>query len=147
MSHTNPIRPTRNAVATALLAALLCLQANAAQALDLSIEITGAKTAKGDVLVGLFSDAETWLKKPLRGERVVAGERVMVVFRNLPAGRYALTVFHDENSNGKLDTNMLGMPTEALAYSRGARGVMGPAKFDDAVVSMDADTTLQVTLP
>lgn len=132
--------------ASALLASLLALGANAAHALDLTVEVTGARSNQGEVLAGLFADAELWLKKPLRGERVVAGERVLLVFRDLPAGRYALSVIHDENSNGKLDSNMLGMPIERLGFSRDAKGNMGPAKFDDAALLLDADTTVKVTL-
>jgi uncharacterized protein (DUF2141 family) len=30
------------------------------------------------------------------------------VFDNLPAGVYAVAVYHDENSNGKLDRGMFG---------------------------------------
>jgi uncharacterized protein (DUF2141 family) len=137
---------TRTLGVSALLAALLALSATAAHALDLTVEVTGIRSNKGEVLAGLFVDTESWLKKPLRGERVVAGERVLLVFRDLPAGRYALTVFHDENSNGKLDSNLMGMPIEPLGFSRDAKGNMGPAKFDDAALLLDADTTVKVTL-
>ncbi len=131
---------------SALLASLLALGANTAYALDLTVEVSGARSNKGEVLAGLFVDAEQWLKKPLRGERVTAGERVLLVFRDLPAGRYAVTAFHDENSNGKLDSNLMGMPIERLGYSRDAKGNMGPAKFDDAALLLDVDTTVKVTL-
>ena len=148
MSNTKPLkRPLRTAsVATTALAALLSLGATAAHALDLTVEVSGTRSTQGDVLAGLYADGEQWLKKPFRGERVAAGDRVVIVFRNLPAGRYALTVFHDENRNGKVDTNMMGMPTEPLGYSRDAKGTFGPAKFDDAVLSVDSDTTIKVTL-
>jgi uncharacterized protein (DUF2141 family) len=41
-------------------------------------------------------------------------------------------VFHDENSNGKLDTNLLGIPREGVSASNNAKGHFGPPKFDAA---------------
>jgi len=41
-------------------------------------------------------------------------------FENIPPGTYALAVIHDENMNGKLDTNWLGLPTEGYGFSNGA---------------------------
>jgi len=41
-------------------------------------------------------------------------------------GKYAVSVFHDENSNGKLDTNFLGIPREGVGASNNAKGHFGP---------------------
>jgi uncharacterized protein (DUF2141 family) len=46
-------------------------------------------------------------------------------------GTYAVSVFHDENSNGKLDRNILRMPKEGVGVSNNAAGHFGPPKFDD----------------
>ncbi len=50
---------------------------------------------------------------------------------------------HDENGNGKLDKNFIGMPTEGYGASRAARGTMGPPKWEDAVFQF-AGGSLQV---
>ena len=50
-------------------------------------------------------------------------------FEDIPPGTYALAVIHDENSNGKLDTNWLGIPTEGYGFSNDARGLLGPPTF------------------
>jgi uncharacterized protein (DUF2141 family) len=54
------------------------------------------------------------------------------VFNKVHAGTYGLSAFHDQNENGKLDTNFLGMPIEDYCASNNARGVFGPPSFDDA---------------
>jgi uncharacterized protein (DUF2141 family) len=46
-------------------------------------------------------------------------------FEAIPPGTYALAVIHDENSNGKLDTNWLGTPTEGYGFSNDAKAVLG----------------------
>ena len=53
-------------------------------------------------------------------------------FTDLQKGVYAVAVFHDENDNGRLDTNFLGIPIEGSGASNNAQGWMGPPTFDDA---------------
>ncbi len=53
-------------------------------------------------------------------------------FDPIPAGIYAVACFHDENKNGKLDTGLLGIPTEGTVVSNHAKGFMGPPSFDKA---------------
>jgi uncharacterized protein (DUF2141 family) len=53
-------------------------------------------------------------------------------FTDIAAGDYAVSVFHDENSNGKLDRNFIGMPKEGVGASNDAKGHFGPPKFNDA---------------
>ena len=52
--------------------------------------------------------------------------------RDVAPGDYAVSVFHDENSNGKLDRNFMGMPKEGVGKSNDAAGHFGPPKYDDA---------------
>ncbi|MDQ7955829.1 MAG: DUF2141 domain-containing protein [Rhodocyclaceae bacterium] len=134
----------------AILAAFsLALIAGTSQAADLTVEVSGAKSTQGTVSAALYGSADTWLKEPqkLQGARAPAAQPVTVlVFRNLPPGRYALSAFHDENGNEKVDTNVVGMPTEPTGFSRDARGRMGPAAFDDAVIDVQGDMTTAITL-
>lgn len=59
--------------------------------------------------------------------------RATCVFRGVPEGEYALAVLHDENSNGELDTNIFGVPTEGYGVSNNAEaGTFGPPSYEDA---------------
>ena len=100
------------------------------------VEISGLRNDKGQMLCALFSSAEAFPKKP---EKAVArltskiGERRAICgFGGVAAGTYAVSVVHDENSNGKMDTNFLGMPREGVGASNDAKGHMGPPKFSAA---------------
>jgi len=53
-------------------------------------------------------------------------------FDPVPAGTYAVSCFHDENKNGKLDTGLFGIPKEGVCASNGASGTLGPPSFHDA---------------
>lgn len=53
-----------------------------------------------------------------------------VVFENIPYGTYAISVAHDENGNGKLDANFIGIPKEGVGVSNNPKIGMGGPKFD-----------------
>jgi uncharacterized protein (DUF2141 family) len=118
----------------------------AAHAFDLSVEILNARSSQGTIEAALYGNDADWLKTPLQGERSAAAERAVVVYRNLPAGNYALAVFHDENGNRKLDTNIAGMPVERFGFSRDAWGRMGPPAFADSAIELREDTAITVKL-
>jgi len=142
---SSPSSPRLSRLAV-LLATVLASAALPARALDLTVEVSGVRGDKGFVAVALYSQAQGWLKQAFKAERVAAGERATIVFRDLPAGDYAFAVIHDENANGKLDTNVVGMPVEAYGFSRDARGHFGPPKWEDAMLKIDADHVAAVKL-
>jgi uncharacterized protein (DUF2141 family) len=117
------------------LAFLVALAAAApAQAGDLVVTIDGLRSDKGDVRLGLFRK-EGWLDDARTvGHAVVkATLSTRIVMPNVPPGVYGIAVFHDENGNGKHDTNFFGLPLEGYGFSRDAPIMLGPPKFDDAM--------------
>ncbi len=56
-------------------------------------------------------------------------------FLDIPPGTYALAVIHDENKDGKLATNFLGVPTEGYGFSSGAKATMSAPSFEAASFS------------
>jgi len=58
-------------------------------------------------------------------------------FEDIPPGTYALAVVHDENFNGKLDANWLGIPTEGYGFSNDATAALGAPSFSAASFSYD----------
>ena len=70
----------------------------------------------------------------------------LIDFADLPPGRFAVAVFHDENENDELDVNFIGIPKEGYAFSRDARGFAGPPSFDAAAVEIaEGDGPLSTT--
>ncbi len=58
-------------------------------------------------------------------------------FEAIAPGTYALAVIHDENMNGKLDTNWLGFPTEGYGFSNDAKTSLGAPSFSAASFPYD----------
>lgn len=103
---------------------------------QIHVEITGLRNDKGQVLCSLFSSATDFPKKTEKAvahsTSVISDRRAVCEFSGVAPGTYAVSVFHDENSNGKLDTNFMGIPREGVGASNGAKGHLGPPKFDAA---------------
>lgn len=66
-------------------------------------------------------------------------------FQGIPSGTYALVVLHDENMNGKIDTNWLGVPKEGYGFSNDAKAAFRAPSFTDASFVYDG-TTLDLTI-
>jgi uncharacterized protein (DUF2141 family) len=121
-------------------------QENAIQA-----QIDGLRNDRGQVLCALFSSAADF---PKRYENAVAHAKSTVVnqqanceFESIPPGTYAVSVFHDENSNGKLDTKFMGIPREGVGASNNAKGRFGPPKFSAAAFQYSGGrVTLKITI-
>jgi uncharacterized protein (DUF2141 family) len=100
------------------------------------VEISSLRNDKGQVLCALFSSAEAFPKKADRAAARITAKiverKAVCDFTGVAPGTYAVSVVHDENSNGKLDTNFIGMPREGVGASNDAKGHMGPPKFGAA---------------
>jgi uncharacterized protein (DUF2141 family) len=111
----------------------------------IKVRILDLRNDKGDLLIALFNAKKGFPGKPETAVRKsvipAAGEEHFFVFENVPFGTYALTVRHDENRNGKLDTNFLGMPKEGVGTSNNPHSRFGPPSFDDARFVLDRDET------
>ena len=66
-------------------------------------------------------------------------------FEDIPPGTYAIAVIHDENMNGKLDTNWLGIPREGYGFSNEEEGVAGVPSFSAASFPYDGQN-LELTI-
>jgi uncharacterized protein (DUF2141 family) len=115
------------------------------------VEISGFRSDKGQALCALFSSADGFPKRAdkaaAQARSPITGRHAVCEFHGLAPGTYAVSVFHDENSNGQLDTNLLGMPTEGVGASNDARGNFGPPKFAAAAFRFQGGRTdLTVTI-
>ena len=125
-----------------LLAAACLLSAGAARAATVQVSVQGVRNDRGHVLVALCSKAEflrphcAW-----RGRAQAHTGTVTVTIDAVPPGLYAAQAFHDENGDGLLNRNLLGLPKEAMGFSRDAPMRLGPPRFADAAFAVGGDVT------
>ncbi|MFM9926341.1 DUF2141 domain-containing protein [Variovorax sp. H27-G14] len=117
------------------------LAPTAALAADLSLSVADGPAAQATLYVALYSDAAGYAASNALASQTTPMQegKARLVFAGLPPGRYALRAFADENGNGKLDTNLMGMPTERYGFSNDAKGNRAPPDFEAAAFSVDAD--------
>jgi uncharacterized protein (DUF2141 family) len=118
----------RTALLTLALAAPFAPQF--AHSADLVIHVDNVKSTAGQVMVALYDNGDAFLKYPARAEKAKADKAgTTLVFHDVAPGDYGFAVFHDTNDNGRMDRNLLGIPTEPIAFSNNAQGRMGPPDF------------------
>ncbi len=119
----------------ALTLALPLVGAGAQPLTEVSVIVTGLRNAKGQVLACLTAQPKGFpdcRKDPAAKQAIVpAAATVRIDFGPVPAGRYAISLIHDENANRKMDMALI-MPKEGYGFSRDAAVTMGPPKFDKA---------------
>jgi uncharacterized protein (DUF2141 family) len=122
--------------AVLLLASSALAQGQPPRENQIHVEIVGLRNDKGRALCALFSSADDFPKKAdkavARTTAVISNRHAVCDFPGVAPGTYAISVIHDENSNGKLDTNFIGIPREGVGASNDAKGQFGPPKFDAA---------------
>lgn len=125
-------------------AALAGLTASGALAGELRLTIHDVRSDQGRVMVALHDGAATFLTEQRRdGQALAARPGAMeAVFAGLPAGRYGVAVYHDENGNGRLDCNLVGVPNEGFGFGNNAVGIMGPPGFDAATITIGEGVTV-----
>lgn len=127
---------------------ILALFATAAQAGELTVTITDIREAQGSLMVVVVDSDSAWNNqaKPVATQKVAAAKGEMTLkFADLPAGKYAVQVMHDENGNNQLDSNLLGIPSEGYGFSNNPH-VMRRAHFEEAVFEVGADTAITIRL-
>jgi uncharacterized protein (DUF2141 family) len=116
-----------------------------AQNVNLTVSVSGLKNDTGVLKVGLYNSEGTFLKIPYKSiPSQIKGNLATVVFEGIPKGEYAISSYQDENSNGKLDRNEMGIPSEGVACSNNAIGFMGPPRYQDAKFNIDKDLKINL---
>ena len=122
-----------------------CLKTQSQENYNLTIKFTGMKSNKGSLFVALYNDESNFLKKNYKGEIVeIKDKKATVIFKDIPKAVYAISSFHDENDNKKMDTNFLGIPKEPTGISNDAEGFMGPPKYKDAKFILSENKTIAI---
>jgi uncharacterized protein (DUF2141 family) len=116
------------------------------------VKILNIKNSTGTVACALFESPVGFPIEYLRWATnlmaiKIRNTQARCSFDNIPPGTYAIAVIHDENMNGKLETNWLGIPTEGYGFSNDAKGVLCAPSFSAASFAYDGrDLDLTISL-
>ncbi|MDB5108648.1 MAG: hypothetical protein JWM69_1589 [Candidatus Binatus sp.] len=139
------------AVSVAIFAMPLSLGAQQpAQTKGIEIDVRGFRNNNGLLGCSLFNGPEGF---PRNRSKVLMHQHVPIhdghaecVFTGLPAGTYAVTIFHDENSNHEFDKNMLGYPLEGFGFSNNVKPTVRAPSFDEAAFQYDGASLKRIPI-
>ncbi|GAB2495733.1 DUF2141 domain-containing protein [Algoriphagus taiwanensis] len=134
-----------------LLISCLTFFAQAQEKPVLEVEIQEAKTNSGMIRILIFKLPDGFpddMDKALRSFSIPSTlPTSKLIIEDLEPGIYAISIIHDENLNGKLDTNPVGYPTEKFGFSNNPKIYFGPPSFDKAAFSLErGKKTIQIRL-
>ena len=129
---------------------LLLLILPGMNAQNVEVIITGIRTEKGQIVIGVFKDdesfkkEESFLEKRFVKNGISNGE--MRVHFSLETGIYGLSLMDDENSNGKMEYKFLGIPKEGFGFSDYYHTGFTKPKFDSFKFSINKDQIKKITI-
>ena len=141
--------PTTTTLHALLCATLLAAGHAGAEPGTLTVTLKQEGEPPGNLRASLYRDPATFRKedKALQVVALPAAKGDMqLVFRDVPAGRYAVMAYHDANADGKLNLRLGMFPTEGYGLSNNPQ-VFGPPKFADSAFDVGADgAAIDITL-
>lgn len=117
--------------------------------LTLTVHASVFRTRSGGLVCRLFTNGDGFPAKATHQaehKASIPGTEAACEFRDLHPGVYAVALFHDENGNGKLDTNFLGLPAEGVGTSNNKRPLVGPPSWSASRFRLERDGDIHVTL-
>lgn len=113
----------------------LCLTILSAQSM-ITVKITDLRNNEGVISLELLDENKEIVKKVTNE---IVDKKCIIVLDSLQNARYAIRFIHDENLNGEMDTNWLGIPKEGYGFSNDAYGFFGPKDFEEWLFELDGD--------
>ena len=134
----------------ALVLSVLFAATAGAHAAELTVVLSDVRAQTGLIKVALVDSQAAWDGQAAPVQATGAppsGGQATFVFKGLKPGAYAVLITHDENGNGQLDTNAMGMPLEGYGFSNNPRVMRKPtwdeARFDLAGAAASIDVSLR----
>jgi uncharacterized protein (DUF2141 family) len=120
-----------------------------ASAADVTIVVKGVRSDQGQVAALAFTKEQGFpdqFAKAMRQATVPARKGdVTITLKDLPPGKYALTVMHDQNADGKLQRNIFGIPQEGVGVTGKPLGNRAP-KFSESIIEVTQNENREITL-
>lgn len=118
--------------------------ATAANAADVTIEISNRQSPNSSIICGLFESKQGFPTDNKKAAILVnasfENDKTSCKFSDLKATRFAIAVMEDLNGNGRLDTTFVGFPKKPWGVSNNAPAhAFSPPTFDEAAVEKPSE--------
>ena len=111
----------------------------------LVVTVEGLRNDSGRILAALYRGSDGFpdddKKAAVRNDFTIEKGAAIFAFDKLIPGEYAVSLFHDENDNGKMDTGLFGIPKEGFGFSNDPKVKFSAPKFAEASCKIEANET------
>ena len=116
------------------------------QAATIEVQLENVAKPEGQILIALFKGEAQWKASQGMIERAVPVTRdtVTIEFDDVPAGEYAIRLFHDIDNDGQLETGRFGIPTEPYGFSNNVQVRFGPPQYKAAAFTVEDAGAVQI---
>ena len=137
-----------------MISIILCLipfligtQTTQAKEHEVIIRFSDLKSNDGKLALAVYRSEDIFLSlEPFRDYTASLKSENLDMSLTLPSGTFAISLFHDENSNNEMDRSMLGLPLEGFGFSNNVMGLFGPPSFKKASFKIVGDTILNIQI-
>jgi uncharacterized protein (DUF2141 family) len=114
----------------------------------LQITVNNFENIKGKLQVCLTDKKEDFLNQcEYQTAVAVTNNTISLEIANIKTGVYSISLFHDENNNGVLDTKgFFGIPSEPYGFSNNPSTTFGPPSFEKCTFLIDKDKQISIKL-
>ena len=116
---------------------------------EITLTVESLKPATGNIQIGLYNKEKGFMHKETSYSNTIVkvdGITTVYTLKDIPAGTYAICVFHDANENGYLDKNFLRIPKEGFGFTHNPKCTFGPPKYKDCTFELNSNKSFTVKM-
>jgi uncharacterized protein (DUF2141 family) len=112
----------------------------------LTVDVKNVQVGKGTIVVEIWNDEKTFLKKPLVAKSRKADNQSLEFSFELPEGEYAISVYQDINDNKKLDLGIFNIPKEPVGFGNNFRPKFSAPKYKDCAIILNRTMEIEIEI-
>ena len=119
------------------------------EGVDLKVVVTNINTQKGSIELGIFNNSKAFLKKGKEYKfysQEVSSDTVIFFLKDYKKDDYAISLYHDVNSDNKCNLNFFGIPVEPYGFSRNFKPKFSKPTFNDCKITVSQDKAINIAL-
>ena len=116
---------------------------------DLNVMVTNIHTLKGSIEMGVFNTPKTFLhigKEYKTYSQKVTNDTIIFLLKGYEKDNYAISIYHDINSDNKCNLGFLGIPVEPYGFSKNFRPKLSKPSFNNCKINTSQSMTINIIL-
>ena len=116
---------------------------------QISLEVSDFQNLNGNLAIVINNSSEQftsntqWYKDTTVN---VSSDNIIILIKDIIAGTYAISLFHDENLNGELDLGFLNIPEEGFGFSNNPTILFSQPDFNDCKFTIENGDSISIPI-